>query len=151
VVALSGLVVTVIATGPRVRGFKPGRGRWIFKGDKIRSTTYFLGGVKTSAPCRKIFGISMNLAEYERQNSLPFLAKFLLLRYHTFLLVTARELWLMNQIGLNSRRELRIYQRMVAVHGTPLRHHPVTVKNQSSPSARHAGAWGRRGMSPTHS
>jgi hypothetical protein len=24
----------VLATGPKVRGFKPGRGRWIFKGDK---------------------------------------------------------------------------------------------------------------------
>jgi hypothetical protein len=33
-VALGGLVVSVLTTGPRVRGFKPGRGRWIFKGDK---------------------------------------------------------------------------------------------------------------------
>jgi hypothetical protein len=24
----------VLATGPKVRGFNPGRGRWIFKGDK---------------------------------------------------------------------------------------------------------------------
>jgi hypothetical protein len=32
-VALGGLVV-VLATGPKVRGFKPGRGRWIFKDDK---------------------------------------------------------------------------------------------------------------------
>jgi hypothetical protein len=24
----------VLATRPKVRGFKPGRGRWIFKGDK---------------------------------------------------------------------------------------------------------------------
>jgi hypothetical protein len=27
-VALGGLVVSVLATGPEVRGFKPGRGRW---------------------------------------------------------------------------------------------------------------------------
>jgi hypothetical protein len=33
-VALGGLVVSVLATGPKVRGFNPGRGRWIFKGDK---------------------------------------------------------------------------------------------------------------------
>jgi hypothetical protein len=33
-VALGGLVVSVLATGPNVRGFNPGRGRWIFKGDK---------------------------------------------------------------------------------------------------------------------
>jgi hypothetical protein len=33
VVVLGGLVVSVLATGPKVRGFNPGRGRWIFKGD----------------------------------------------------------------------------------------------------------------------
>jgi hypothetical protein len=33
---LGGLVVIVLAIGPKVRGFKPDRGRWIFKGDKIR-------------------------------------------------------------------------------------------------------------------
>jgi hypothetical protein len=29
-----GLVVSMLATGPKVRGFDPDRGRWIFKGDK---------------------------------------------------------------------------------------------------------------------
>jgi hypothetical protein len=33
-VALGGLVVSVLATGPKVRRFDPDRGRWIFKGDK---------------------------------------------------------------------------------------------------------------------
>jgi hypothetical protein len=33
-VALGGLVVSVLATGPKVRGFDPERGRWIFKGHK---------------------------------------------------------------------------------------------------------------------
>jgi hypothetical protein len=36
-VDLAGLVVSVLATGPKVRGFDPDRGRWIFKGDKIPS------------------------------------------------------------------------------------------------------------------
>jgi hypothetical protein len=31
-VTLGGLVVSVLATGPKVRGFDPDRGRWIFKG-----------------------------------------------------------------------------------------------------------------------
>jgi hypothetical protein len=31
VIALGGLVVSVLATGPKVRGFKPGRGRWILR------------------------------------------------------------------------------------------------------------------------
>ena len=34
VVALGGLMVSVLATGPKVRGFDLDRGRWIFKGDK---------------------------------------------------------------------------------------------------------------------
>jgi hypothetical protein len=29
-VALGGLVVSVLAIGPKVREFKPGRGQWIF-------------------------------------------------------------------------------------------------------------------------
>jgi hypothetical protein len=28
---IPGLVVSVLATGPKVRGFKPGRGRWILR------------------------------------------------------------------------------------------------------------------------
>jgi hypothetical protein len=30
-VALGGVLVSVLATGPKVRGFKPGRGRWILR------------------------------------------------------------------------------------------------------------------------
>jgi hypothetical protein len=30
-VALGGIVVSVLTTGPKVRGFKPGRGRWILR------------------------------------------------------------------------------------------------------------------------
>jgi hypothetical protein len=30
-VALGGVVVSVLATGPKVRGCKPGRGRWILR------------------------------------------------------------------------------------------------------------------------
>jgi hypothetical protein len=48
-VALAGVVVSVLATGPKVRGFKPGRG-W---GDKIHSTPSFGGEVKPSVPCRR--------------------------------------------------------------------------------------------------
>jgi hypothetical protein len=53
-VAPGGIVVSVLATGPKVRGFDPDRGRWIFKGNKkIRSTTSFGGEVKPSVPCRR--------------------------------------------------------------------------------------------------
>jgi hypothetical protein len=33
-VSLGGLVVTVLAIEPKIRGFKPGRRQWIFKSDK---------------------------------------------------------------------------------------------------------------------
>jgi hypothetical protein len=33
-VVLDGLVVSVLATIFKIRGFKPGRQRWIYKGDK---------------------------------------------------------------------------------------------------------------------
>jgi hypothetical protein len=33
-VTLGSLVVIVVAIGPKVLDFKPGRGRWIYKGDK---------------------------------------------------------------------------------------------------------------------
>jgi hypothetical protein len=33
-VALGGLVVSMLSTGPKVREFDPDRGQWIFKGDK---------------------------------------------------------------------------------------------------------------------
>jgi hypothetical protein len=33
-VAFGGIVVIVLAIGPKVRGLKPGRGQWIFKEDK---------------------------------------------------------------------------------------------------------------------
>jgi hypothetical protein len=46
-------VVVVLVTGPKVRGFKLGRGQCSFMGDK-NSTTCFGGEVKASVPCRKI-------------------------------------------------------------------------------------------------
>jgi hypothetical protein len=53
-VALGGLVVIVVATGPKVRGFKPGRGDGFLRAIKIRSTPSFGGEVKLETPCRNI-------------------------------------------------------------------------------------------------
>ena len=44
---------SVLAFGTQVRGFKPGRSRRIFQGEKILSTPSFGGEVKPSAPCRR--------------------------------------------------------------------------------------------------
>jgi hypothetical protein len=47
-----GIAVTVLTTGRKVRGFKPGRERFIFKGFKNRSTSSFGEEVKPSASCK---------------------------------------------------------------------------------------------------
>jgi hypothetical protein len=44
------LVVSVLATGPKVRGFDPDRGRWIFKGDKNPEQHFLRRGSKTVGP-----------------------------------------------------------------------------------------------------
>jgi hypothetical protein len=49
----NGVMISILAIGPKVRGFKPGRGRWIFKGDKNQWTDFYAGEVKPSAPCFK--------------------------------------------------------------------------------------------------
>jgi hypothetical protein len=60
-VTLDGLVVSVLATGPNVRGYIPGRRRWIFNGDKMRSTKHLEG------PCRMIL---RNVTEpYRNENT----------------------------------------------------------------------------------
>jgi hypothetical protein len=49
-VDLGGLVVSVLATGPKVRWFDPDRGRWIFKGDKNPEHHFLLRGSKAVGP-----------------------------------------------------------------------------------------------------
>jgi len=49
--SFGGLGVSVLAFRTQIRGFKPGRSRWIFKGEKILSTPSFGGEVKPSVPC----------------------------------------------------------------------------------------------------
>jgi hypothetical protein len=49
-VALGGLVVSVLATGPKIRGFDPDRGRWIFKDDKNSEHHFLRRGSKAVSP-----------------------------------------------------------------------------------------------------
>jgi hypothetical protein len=48
-----GLVVSMLASGTRVRGFKPGRSRRSFSDEKILSMPSFGSEVKPFAPCRR--------------------------------------------------------------------------------------------------
>ena len=46
-----GLVVSMLASGTQVCGFKPGQSRWIFTGVKFLSMPSSGGEVKESVPC----------------------------------------------------------------------------------------------------
>jgi hypothetical protein len=47
---LDGVMVVMLATGHKARGFKPGRGRWIFKGDKNPQHEFLRRGSKAVDP-----------------------------------------------------------------------------------------------------
>jgi hypothetical protein len=53
-ICCGGVVVSVLATGPKGRGFKPGRGDGFLRAIKICSTPSFGWEVKPEVPCRKI-------------------------------------------------------------------------------------------------
>jgi hypothetical protein len=50
---LGGVVVSVLATGPKNRGFEPGQGDGFLRAITIRSTPSFEWEVKQKIPCRK--------------------------------------------------------------------------------------------------
>jgi hypothetical protein len=51
-VALGGLMIIVLVIGPKGRGFRLGRGRWIFKGDRNPQHDFLRREVKPSVPCK---------------------------------------------------------------------------------------------------
>jgi hypothetical protein len=51
---LGGVVVSVLATGPKGRKFESGQGDGFLRAIKIRSTPSFGREVKPEVPCRKI-------------------------------------------------------------------------------------------------
>jgi hypothetical protein len=68
--ALAGIVVIMLAIGPKVRGFKPGRGRRIFKGDESPSHDLLRRGSKVVGPhIAGFYGMLKNPADYERDIS----------------------------------------------------------------------------------
>jgi hypothetical protein len=54
-----GLVVSILATGTRVRGFKPGRSHWIFSGiQKNPQYSFLRKGSKIICPMSQLYGMS---------------------------------------------------------------------------------------------
>ena len=61
---LSGLVVSMLAYGTQVCGFKPGQSRWIFTDEKILSMRSFGGEVKEFVTCPSFAACKKNLVIY---------------------------------------------------------------------------------------
>jgi hypothetical protein len=59
-------VVSVLATGPKDRGFKPGRGDGFLRAIEMRSTPSFGWEVKPEVPCRKILRHVKDPLTYQR-------------------------------------------------------------------------------------
>jgi hypothetical protein len=68
---LSGLVVSVLATGPKVRGVKPGQGRWILR--EIKSTAHLPSEGKYS---RRSHVIDLRHVKEPYEHDMCLLAKF---------------------------------------------------------------------------
>jgi hypothetical protein len=64
--SVSGVVVSVLATGPKDRRFKPSRSDGFLRVIKIRSTLFFRWYVKPEVPCSKILWHVEELSRYFR-------------------------------------------------------------------------------------
>jgi hypothetical protein len=62
-------MVSVLAIGPKVRGFKRGRGGMLLRAVKILCTPSFVGEVKREVPCRKVLDMEIshgNMKKYSK-------------------------------------------------------------------------------------
>jgi hypothetical protein len=68
---LNGVVVSMLATGSKGRGFKPGRGDGILRAIKIRSTPFLGWEVKPEAPCKILRQVKdpLTISDTDTQNS----------------------------------------------------------------------------------
>jgi hypothetical protein len=84
----------MLAIGPKVCGFKPGRCNGFLRAIKIRNTPFFGGEVKLGAPCRKIvWHVQNEISKCEKvaSNAKFMFAKFPLICYKMNLLVAIPE------------------------------------------------------------
>jgi hypothetical protein len=72
-----GLVVSMLASGTRVRGFKPSLSRWIFFGHKNPQHAFLWKGSKAVCPMSQICGMIKNPCEVGSQGKIcrPFLTR----------------------------------------------------------------------------
>jgi hypothetical protein len=107
---------SVLAFSTEVRGFKPGRSRRIFKGEKILSTPSLGGEVKPSVPCRRFAACKRSLnvkwKSAFRQNY-RILFSPVKFRISLFGSLASRRTWrnLTATVGTSKRRGNRVVQQ----------------------------------------
>jgi hypothetical protein len=115
-VIFDSFVIIVLATESRVRGSKPGWGRWFYMGDKIHSTTSFEGEVKLSVACRKSL---RHVKEPCGVGKRYFVGKIHRFSRQVSYFATRYLYWLLPEISGGRVRNDYNRSVMVAVHGTP--------------------------------
>jgi hypothetical protein len=80
IVVLGGIVISVLAIGPKIRGFKPGRCDGFLRAIKICSTSSFGGEARPSALCRHVRDPFKGRRD-TLESKINFLLQFLLLFY----------------------------------------------------------------------
>jgi hypothetical protein len=94
---LGGVMISVLAIGPKVRGFNPGRGQWIFNGDKNPQHAFRRIGSKVVGPISFSFTACLrslrSLNKYTSLGQIRFLRQFLLLYYYMTAGRIDREHW----------------------------------------------------------
>jgi hypothetical protein len=113
-------VVIVLAIGPKVRGFKDGRERWIFKGDTNSQKTFLRMRSKAVGPISlRFYGIlktPSGMVHSYRQNSAAISRQVLPVPLLGVTDATREELY---QLGIvRAQMGSTRYQKMVAMHGT---------------------------------
>jgi hypothetical protein len=116
---------------PRFTGSNPATDDGPLRVIKICSTASFEGEVNSLFPCCKFLRHAKETNRHEkifgRQNSQPFLANFLLLRYLVCLQVIARQLWWLNQVHLEVRRRCTTNKKWSQRMGCLVQYHPMTA------------------------
>jgi hypothetical protein len=90
---LGGVVVSVLATGPKVCGFEPNQGDEFLRAIKVRSTPSFRWDVKPEVSCRKILRRVKEFLKSHGGGKTKFSFTSPILLAPEMSLATARALW----------------------------------------------------------
>jgi hypothetical protein len=131
---VGGVVVSVLATGPKGCWFKPSQCYGFLMVIKIRSTPSFGWEVKPETPCHKILRPVKNLTYHDLDVTSAKLKDISrhLLEWLLDVSVAAREHWWLNQGCYNSDGGAQYVRQWLQCLGRCVRHHPATVRSNTN-------------------